>query len=820
MKKPIFIFLCLAIFAGTTAYPADKNDAADKYIFGTLQNTSGHLASNYNAGMRMAILSLGWDNFYTTAEGTKNTTYINSQQSLLQSYRAMGYRVMLDFGIQYPPAWIYDYENSRLKNQYGEEFSGGIGETAVNAVFNNRMRQKQEDYIKDVFQTFGNDFEIVRLGFMRYGELGYIQPDYHSNTNCYWAFDAIAQGNTGGVGLPDGIPICPVPGWLPGTADNLSAGLFIEWYINALKNYHDWQITTVRKYFANEMAMLYPSWGLRDGQIAAAIAVNLNGSSPAEGTMEVQRAHDFKRFIEGITDPKLIVYGTWIDSNPEWSSPGNPCPIEFLAGLARPLNLKVMGENTGGGGLTEMALTFRRMEENELAGIMWAFESDLYDNNVPVLSNYAQYIATYLGIEPPAKRIPIVKPLWTTEKDTESDWGGLNAPLDDKYIMTPIEGFGDSYQCTLSLTKYFKNNKWDAKWGNQPAPDTETQNEGWSNLHQFAVVYQDEYGSDRMDNNPYALERNGFTIESDDATVTIYAVVQPDGNIRSFCDAQPLDIILYENLTSPLTLPPAIGQNRTTNAGNIMTNGTNKKIELATSKNFLSPTGAGGNSKYAVYSRGRHAFSADFLLLTYSVNKVPDLLQNPRIKFGSEDMMDAPETIINLGAYSTDKPLLLKGSIESASIAGSPFSVESGEAVLSYEIIAEAEAGGTETRISLTATSAGNQVLATWTNEAVNLSEGLPNGSYTLKFRYETEYLSDVLKTDTYRVIFSVNNPITEMENATFENDPVIATRYYTMQGAEIKQPSENGMYIVRKIHASQKECTSSHLLLVKKPVF
>jgi hypothetical protein len=52
----------------------------------------------------------------------------------------------------------------------------------------------------------------------------------------------------------------------------------------------------------------------------------------------------------------------------------------------------------------------------------------------------------------------------------------------------------------------------------------------------------------------------------------------------------------------------------------------------------------------------------------------------------------------------------------------------------------------------------------------------------------------------------SVSGTITGLKNtiATTGNDPVIATRYYSLQGKEIQQPLRNGVYIVKKIHASQ----------------
>lgn len=373
----------------------------DNYIFGVLQNTTAHLTQNYQAGMRMGILELQWSNFYST-EGVENTTYINSKKAELQALRNAGYQVMLGFGTQYAPSWIYNYPNSRFKNQYGDSYSGGNGETGVNVVFNDAMRQKQAAYIADVFSEFGTDFAMVRLGFMRYGEIGYPHPTYNGHTNSYWAYDDIAQGNAGG--LPAGISPCTVKGWIPGQAstNHDSARIFANWYLGALKNYHDWQIDLVSSYYSGKMAMLYPSWGVRNNQLDGAINVDLNGTTSVEINGELQRGFDFKSMIQGIDNPNVVVYGTWIDSNPDWSdddsaNPQNPCPIHYLSDLAKnhPLKLHVMGENTGGGGITAMDLTFQRMEKYGLDGLMWAFESDLYDTTSPTLADYAARIGEY-----------------------------------------------------------------------------------------------------------------------------------------------------------------------------------------------------------------------------------------------------------------------------------------------------------------------------------------------------------------------------------------------------------------------------------------
>ncbi len=377
------------------------------FTFGTLQNNTSHLQANMDAGMNTALLELNWSQFYS-ADGVKNTQYIADAKNKLKTMKDMGYKVMLGLGTQYSPSWIYNYPNSRYVNQYGDAYSTTeSGDTAVNAVFNNKIRGKLEEYVLDVFEELGTDFDIIRLGWMRYGEIGFPNQNFNGNSNSWWGFDDIAQGKV--TGLPEGVPVRPVVGWKPGDASpNGEAKAFANWYMDALLNYQNWQVDLISKYSDAELAILYPSWGMREGQLDNAIKVNLNGSTGPEKNGEVQRGFDFARLISGITNPKAIVYCTWIDANPDWTNgddqerpttSNNFSPVHYMAYYAKqhPLKLKIMGENTGGGGMSAMNLTFERMKKYNLDGLMWAFENDLYDGSAPVLSDYESAIADYIA---------------------------------------------------------------------------------------------------------------------------------------------------------------------------------------------------------------------------------------------------------------------------------------------------------------------------------------------------------------------------------------------------------------------------------------
>jgi hypothetical protein len=54
-------------------------------------------------------------------------------------------------------------------------------------------------------------------------------------------------------------------------------------------------------------------------------------------------------------------------------------------------------------------------------------------------------------------------------------------------------------------------------------------------------------------------------------------------------------------------------------------------------------------------------------------------------------------------------------------------------------------------------------------------------------------------------ISLGTNNP-TGFERPALANDPVVAIRYYTIQGQEVQKPVANGVYIVRKVYESKKE--------------
>ncbi len=380
---------------------------AEPVHLGVLQPDPSRATAYKAAGITQVVLSVSWDRFQP-APGTTDSACVARLRSDIATYRQAGLGVVLDTGIQYPPAWLLALPDARYINQHGSAFiDRAPGKNIANSVFNLKIRSLQSAYLAALFRELGVDWTAVRLGGGWYGELNYPHATFDGRDNCYWAFDPIAQGQK--PGLPEGIPPCPVPGWKPGTRslDHNVARHFADWYLESLKNYHDWQIATARRHYSGPLHMLYPSWGLRPGQLDAAIDSDLSGTTPPEKNGELQRGFDFGRFIADIRDPQVWVHCTWLDSNPDWSNdtshdPARWSPAKFLATLARrhtpPLN--VSAENTGGGGPPALTLTARRIQELNITALYWAFAPDLFDGKPPELKDLAP------ALRPPGLRSP------------------------------------------------------------------------------------------------------------------------------------------------------------------------------------------------------------------------------------------------------------------------------------------------------------------------------------------------------------------------------------------------------------------------------
>jgi len=400
----------LGLLAGTglgalAGCSSDHRTTQPRRTFGVLDVgatlSPAQLRREHDAGIRLRVLAVSWS-YFEPHQGQVGAGYLAGLKSRMARYRSAGFQVVLDLGMQHPPAWIFDQTNSRFLNQYGSAYvSPRPGGAGVNAVFNAALRTLQETYLERLLQELGHDFYAIRLGWGYYGELGYPNPTFKKQRNCYWAYDDIAQGRA--KGLPFGMRTCPVPGWKPGTAsqNHQSARQFANWYLESMHNYHDWQIHAARRHFGGTLVMLFGSNTIIPAQIATAVAGDLNGGSDSEKSGLLQRGFDYGRFAGGITDRRVALCTTWLNSPSGDDASADPTrwtPVHHLATFARSKGLAVWAENGGGDDYYNTMVTcFRRVQTYDVRVLSWAFDAQLYQPEFASLDNYSRLIAQHGG---------------------------------------------------------------------------------------------------------------------------------------------------------------------------------------------------------------------------------------------------------------------------------------------------------------------------------------------------------------------------------------------------------------------------------------
>ena len=363
------------------------------YVFGVIGNDTTRLTEEREAGVEAKLFYLSWREFYPQ-EGVKDAAYIAAKKEELQYLREAGFEIILLLGYQDNPLWVHlNYPDSYYVDQHGEQYAAtdSFDNGQANLVFNQELRGLVSSYMRDVISEFGTDFYAVRLGGGRYGELTYPPTDWNGKTNRYWAYDRNARASS------------PVPSWIPGNpSPNGEAAEFLDWYLDSLVDYQNWQIHALREAgYDGKIMMLYPSWGIRPGQIEEAVATDLDGTTSAEKNGEIQRGYDFARQVRAIEDPKVVPTTTWLEADVDavadnWPDPRYWSPVHYLSSLAEkhPLDLELYGENGGQDSREAMELSAYRMRRYGLMGMCWYNESELFSGQYATLKDYERVIAT------------------------------------------------------------------------------------------------------------------------------------------------------------------------------------------------------------------------------------------------------------------------------------------------------------------------------------------------------------------------------------------------------------------------------------------
>jgi hypothetical protein len=360
------------------------------YLWGLIGQSGNYLDAQYAAGIRAQVVRISWRDYFPR-EDQPSAAYLNHKRAELARLRRAGFAIIIDLGLQDTPEWIHEnYEHSYYVNQYGDRYTGGgqVDSGDANLVFNPALRAAAARYIAAIFTDLGTNFASVRLGGGHWGELTYPSATAGGTVNSYWAFD------------PHAIDSSPTPHWRPGQpSPNGEAARFLDWYLDALVDFQTWQIATIRERYTGSLMVLYPGWGVRPGQFAAATATNLAGLTPAEINGETQTGTDYARQVAALRDPNIILTTTWIDApfgDDNSADPREWRPVKYLATLAaaHPLKPKLYGENTGGGDLAALQFSVAQMQRFGLIGMAWCRESELMSGRYATLDDYRALIET------------------------------------------------------------------------------------------------------------------------------------------------------------------------------------------------------------------------------------------------------------------------------------------------------------------------------------------------------------------------------------------------------------------------------------------
>lgn len=223
---------------------------------GVLQADTRWLASDTAAGVTVAVLNVSW-RLWEPRPGAFDAGYRAGVLADVTAYRARGWSVTVDPGLQDPPDWALDLPGGRLVDQHG------AASTTADFEFSQPVRAAAAAFLRDLVAATTPAVTGFRVGLSESGEVL-----YPATTNDqWWAYSAAAQH--GGAVLPPGIGPAPLPGWVPGRARNGAKPVtasqvraWYGWYLSAMVAAHAWEISTYRAAgFAGRLDLVMPGTG-------------------------------------------------------------------------------------------------------------------------------------------------------------------------------------------------------------------------------------------------------------------------------------------------------------------------------------------------------------------------------------------------------------------------------------------------------------------------------------------------------------------------------------------------------------------------------
>lgn len=361
-RLALALALCLCVLSS----PAVQGTSSVRY--GVLGNDDRHAADEIRRGLTVRIVTVRWRRA-EPSPGAFDRAYLGAIRNRAAALRTKGFKLVLNTGLHHAPAWLMAMPNSRYRSQSGLLYRSPADDLP-NLVFNTKLRAYASRYLRQLFASLGANWYAIRVGGGPLGELQYPDDRFAGKRNQYWAFDGAAALTN------------PVPGWKPGmpSANHAKARAFLDWYLGRLAQFQNWQIAEVRRWSSSPIAVLYPGWGIRAGQAAAAIQHDLDGSTSAEINGEIQEGKAFARQLNVISATGIVAWTTYAERRGDEASADSRRwgPTHYLAYLAGRRGFRIMGENSGRDDALAMGRALRNARQYGMAAFLWAREEELY----------------------------------------------------------------------------------------------------------------------------------------------------------------------------------------------------------------------------------------------------------------------------------------------------------------------------------------------------------------------------------------------------------------------------------------------------------
>lgn len=398
----------------------------ERYHFGTLQTMPDKARLERSKGLQVAHLQMSWDQ-YETSEDHYSSRYLARVKRDLNRFRQAGLVVEVSLGLNHAPNWLFQrYPEAAYVNQYGDH----VTETP-NMVFSQTVREKAERYVDQVARNIGLDeFWAIRVVVSASGEFTYPTggTDRPGPNAYFWAFDQNAQ-SPARADRPPTVPANPFPGWQPGQLDYRGKAFttgqvrdWYGWYLNALSDAVNWQIKYYKSLgYTGKLKVLVPGSGYYPQDYERAINHHLDGTTQnrliALGVgyfRTLGEIHDRKNvyivptsLVDGTGHPKnngctprdrfVNVLAPPAHLSADWSS------MRWVSRVSRHFGFGLLSGESAGTDVSPyypgvMEDAAHQMQSCGLRGLMWAFDSNLYDGTPgSSLADYAAVISRYNG---------------------------------------------------------------------------------------------------------------------------------------------------------------------------------------------------------------------------------------------------------------------------------------------------------------------------------------------------------------------------------------------------------------------------------------